>query len=235
MALYLEDLNDHRLLEYALSAQLREKGPRGRGETETRAATRRVTEAGEGKAVPSWIPDALLAVQLGWIPDALPEIVRLGLLGRLEEVRRLLRSGDDVNAVDGIGMSALHHAAIGGHHEFASLLIEGGADLDLPAHKCQGDTALHLACLYGHASVASVLLNHGAADNPLNDHGLTPEHAAVANGHVECGSLLPRHSALKRLPFISWSTAEENLEPSRSTSASSWKSGHGNDLVPKGI
>jgi len=164
------------------------------------------------------------AVTIG-IADALPEIVGLGLAGRLEEVRELLRSGHDVNVVDGMGMSALHHAAKESCHGFASLLIECNADLDLRAEACHGDTPLHFACKYGHASMVSALLKHGAADNPVNDTGLTPEHCSVANGHSLCTSVLPRRVAFNKL------LAEEELLQSRSTSASSWKSELDNNLA----
>eukprot|EP00441_Pelagodinium_beii_P042629 CAMPEP_0197627958 /NCGR_PEP_ID=MMETSP1338-20131121/6420_1 /TAXON_ID=43686 ORGANISM="Pelagodinium beii, Strain RCC1491" /NCGR_SAMPLE_ID=MMETSP1338 /ASSEMBLY_ACC=CAM_ASM_000754 /LENGTH=152 /DNA_ID=CAMNT_0043198815 /DNA_START=49 /DNA_END=508 /DNA_ORIENTATION=+ len=138
--------------------------------------------------------DEAVTTKITESPDGLsaaPSIISLGLLDRLEEVRELLKSGDDVNAVDGMGMSALHHAAKGGQQQFASLLIEWGADLNLPAVACHGDTPLHFACKYGRAPIASLLLGHGATDNPLNCMGLTPEHVAVVNNHVRVAQCCP--------------------------------------------
>jgi ankyrin repeat protein len=46
----------------------------------------------------------------------------------LDEVRRLLNNGADLNA--GEGMTALMYAAQGGHFEVAKLLVENGADVN---------------------------------------------------------------------------------------------------------
>jgi len=51
--------------------------------------------------------------------------------GATERVRSLLRSGNDVNAAQGDGMTALHWAAIMGLDRLASALADAGSELEL--------------------------------------------------------------------------------------------------------
>src|SRR4051794_31593397 len=45
-----------------------------------------------------------------------------------EAVRRLLKSGADVNSGEADGMTALHYAALGGDAELAAMLLYAGAN-----------------------------------------------------------------------------------------------------------
>ncbi|KPJ82961.1 MAG: hypothetical protein AMS19_06065, partial [Gemmatimonas sp. SG8_23] len=50
--------------------------------------------------------------------------------GDVETVRSLLRAGEDVNAAQGDGMTALHWAAESGTVELAEMLLYAGAHLE---------------------------------------------------------------------------------------------------------
>ena len=82
--------------------------------------------------------------------------------GDVAEVESLLRSGADVNAAQGDGMTALHWAAELGHADLARTLIAAGAYLDAVTRL--GDfTALHVAARGGQGGVVRVLADAGAS------------------------------------------------------------------------
>jgi hypothetical protein len=75
----------------------------------------------------------------------------------------------------------LHVAAIAGHAEAASVLLERGAD---PNARGRYDmTPLHWASMRGRAEVVSLLVKRGARHDARNIYGLTPLHEA-ADEHV---------------------------------------------------
>jgi hypothetical protein len=78
--------------------------------------------------------------------------------------------------------------------EVAALLINRGADVDLPDQN--GVVALHKACIDGHVDTAALLLLHSAALNLPSYIGVTPLHDASYNGHVATVSLLLRQPRL---------------------------------------
>jgi ankyrin repeat protein len=105
--------------------------------------------------------------------------------GDAEAVRALLRSGADVNAAQGDGMTALHWAAERGDVEMAEVVLAAGANPS--ALTRLGDyTPLHAAAKSGSVGVARALLNAGAeAEARTSTGGATPLHLASGAGHVE--------------------------------------------------
>ena len=105
---------------------------------------------------------ALLATLLLWgsTPAESP-VADAAMRGDLTEVRTLLRSGADVNAAQGDGMTALHWSAEIDDAEMAAVLLSAGAN---PAALTRlGDyTALHVAARARAAGVAQALLDAGA-------------------------------------------------------------------------
>ena len=77
--------------------------------------------------------------------------------GNLDEVKRLIKAGADVNAKNTIrGDTALMIAAENGHTEVAAALIKAGADFN--AKNTNGWTALLIAAKNGHTEVAAALI-----------------------------------------------------------------------------
>jgi ankyrin repeat protein len=73
-----------------------------------------------------------------------------------------------------LGTTALHHAAIKGHHKICELLIER-LHADVDAVDTDDDcTALHYALQKEHVDVARVLLKNGADPNEENHNNWTP-------------------------------------------------------------
>ena len=80
--------------------------------------------------------------------------------GDAEALRSLLEEGQDVNACDRYGQTALLLAARNGHLEAVRVLVEVGADLDHTAKYRL--SALMLTIINGHDVVAQLLVKAGA-------------------------------------------------------------------------
>ncbi|MDH3424381.1 MAG: ankyrin repeat domain-containing protein, partial [Gemmatimonadota bacterium] len=100
-------------------------------------------------------------------------------------VRTLLRSGADVNAAQGDGMTALHWAAEHGNAELAEMLLYAGANVGAVTRL--GDYApLHLAARSGHGDVVRSLIDAGADVEAATSTGhVTPLHFGAASGRVD--------------------------------------------------
>ena len=107
--------------------------------------------------------------------------------GDLAEVRALLRSGFDVNAAQGDGMTALHWAAADNHLDIARTLLYAGAAVRATT-RLGGYTPLHLAARSGNTEIATILLDSGADPDAYTSTGVTAMHFAAdadAAGVVE--------------------------------------------------
>jgi len=131
-------------------------------------------------------PLALGLTLLLWAgaPNQSP-VADAAMRGEVDHVRELLRSGEDVNAAQGDGMTALHWAAESGNAELASMVIYAGANVSAVTRL--GDyTPLHIASRSGRHTVVSVLLDAGADVNAITSTGsVTSLHFGAASGSVE--------------------------------------------------
>lgn len=82
--------------------------------------------------------------------------------GRLEDVRRLVEQGADVNERDKYWRRALLQAAAGGHLDTVRYLVEQGADVN--AADRSGRTALLAAADGGHLGTVRYLVEQGPSD-----------------------------------------------------------------------
>ncbi|KAI9853089.1 MAG: hypothetical protein M1838_001590 [Thelocarpon superellum] len=108
-------------------------------------------------------------------------------------VARLLLEADEsralqVNARDGIGVTALMKAASLGLEEMVQFLLEQGAEMELKSGPKQR-TALHVAVMMGHEKVTEILLAHGADIESRESAGFRALHFAAANA---CHSILEK-------------------------------------------
>jgi ankyrin repeat protein len=102
--------------------------------------------------------------------------------GDLDAVRALVRSGADVNAAQGDGMTALHWAADRGDLELARVVLFAGANVEAGT-RIGRYTPLHLAARQARREVAEALLAAGA--DPMarsTNSGATPLHLAAGSG-----------------------------------------------------
>jgi ankyrin repeat protein len=83
--------------------------------------------------------------------------------GDLEEVKKLIKSGYDINAFDeDLSLTPLHYAIANEHYEVAEYLLESGANINANEEEKIGETPLgHVAakCTY---EMARFLIRHGA-------------------------------------------------------------------------
>ena len=92
------------------------------------------------------------------------------------------------NAFD-FGASEIAEASL----EAVRLLLEHGANVDLPNH--MGQTVLHIASRYGDLGIIKRLLDHNANVDALDLDGSTPLHLAISEAHLETVRILLDHGA----------------------------------------
>jgi cytohesin len=98
--------------------------------------------------------------------------------GDIEQVRKLITAGVDVNAKDKKGQTPLHFAARHGHEQIARLLIARGADVNV---NMAGEswTPLLDAASTGQTKLVKLLLQKGAKVDVGDDYGYTPLYYAI--------------------------------------------------------
>ncbi|MHA7272486.1 ankyrin repeat domain-containing protein [Arthrobacter sp. TMT4-20] len=121
----------------------------------------------------------------------------------VDEARRLIAAGADVNYKDETEQSAFLIAASEGYLELLNLTLRSGADVD--ARDSFNGTALIRAAERGHADVVRRLLETDVSVNHVNIPGWTALHEAIILGdgsprYVETVRLLVEGGADVRLP-----------------------------------
>jgi ankyrin repeat protein len=102
---------------------------------------------------------------------------------------KLLRTGADVNAAQGDGMTALHWAAVNGDIATTEMLIRAGGNVAART-RLGAYTPLALAAEAGHGAVAAALVNAGADVHAVDSSGTTVLMLAAASGNVDTIRLL---------------------------------------------
>lgn len=135
----------------------------------------------------------------------------------VEEVRKLIASGSDVNKPEADGTSALLWAAYQADQPLVSLLLEAGADPN--ASNDFGLTPLLQASRYGDVALIRTLLEGGADTAEATREGETPLMAAARAGSVDSVKLLLEHGAdpntveaLEDQTALMWATADGHLD-----------------------
>jgi ankyrin repeat protein len=102
-----------------------------------------------------------------------------------------------------IGCGApLKNAAVGGHIEIVKLLLERGADPNLPEEGiAPHGHALYSAVYHGHFEIAKLLLEHGAYPNPPVESSADAVWIAIRNGDKRMLELLAAHGATWEIPI----------------------------------
>ncbi len=121
-----------------------------------------------------------LTVTLGAAAGTVPEAA---MSGDVATVKALLKSGADVNAALGDGVTGLHWAARQGHEELATTLIVAGANVKATT-RFGAITPLHLAAERGAGGIVTALLKAGANPDAATATGATALMFAAAAGDV---------------------------------------------------
>ncbi len=134
-----------------------------------------------------------LALLLG-APAPESPVADAAMKGDIETVRSLLRSGADVNAAQGDGMTALHWAAAHNNVAMAELVLYAGANVTSTT-RLGGYTALHLASREGLGEAVGALLEAGSKPNAFTTTGVSAIHLAAQAGRPEAIRALLAHGA----------------------------------------
>lgn len=140
------------------------------------------------------------AVQLLIEHGAEPDIFTACILGRVDDVRRLIEANPElVNGVqrDYPSFSAIALAVRNGHADIVELLVSKGAHLVSATAK--KDRLLHEAASQGHQKVLDLLVAHGLKLETLDDEGNSLLHAAARGVQPETISYLFAHGANVRV------------------------------------
>jgi len=122
------------------------------------------------------------------------EVVAAAKVGDLARVRMLVhRDPTAVAACDGNGWSALHWAAVRGHHDVAMTLVASGAPVDVVG--ADGGTPLHWAAHHDDVELVERLLDRGVPLDHANRWGRTALHVAARRGCVGVARLLVARGA----------------------------------------
>jgi len=114
-------------------------------------------------------------------------------------VRILIWKGENVNARNHSGETALHCACLSNRASLARIMIDAGADVSIA--NAFGNTPLHVASQKGNLEVVQLLLASGANVNTRNTDGCTAAAVAVEAGQMEVYEFLSDyscHSCVKR-------------------------------------
>jgi hypothetical protein len=92
--------------------------------------------------------------------------------GNLEEVKKAINNGANINAKNNYGATPLHLACYNGYLEIVECLVENKAEIN--AKNNDGYPPLHLACDKGHLDIVKYLIKNGANINAKDNEGYTP-------------------------------------------------------------
>jgi uncharacterized protein len=109
-------------------------------------------------------------------------------------VKALLTDGEDINAAQGDGMTALHWAARHGDAELVHMLIVAGANVRATT-RLGGYTPLLMAAELGHAPSIEYLVAAGADAKGATSSGVTALMLAAASGQADAVKALVAHGA----------------------------------------
>jgi uncharacterized protein len=127
---------------------------------------------------------ATTAARLAAATEADSPVAAAAVRGDTEGVRTLLRSGADVNAAQGDGMTALHWTALNGDLKTMEVLLFAGAATEALT-RVGAYTPLHLASSRGQAAAVARLLQAGSRTGPFTTTGVQPLHLAAQAGSAE--------------------------------------------------
>ncbi len=112
--------------------------------------------------------------------------------GTTDRVRELLEKDPKlVNSFSPDGFMPLSLAVFFAHEDAAKVLLNAGAEVNVPSKETMKVTPLHSAAAARQPRIGKLLIQHGADVNaPHSDSGFTPLHEAAANGDLEFAKLL---------------------------------------------
>ena len=127
------------------------------------------------------------------------------VVGRSDEVARLLAEGANIQETTPLGSSALHGAAEEGHVKVVECLLHARADINLKTRI--GYTPLHIAAKQGRTFIVQALLDNGADINVVTNDGMSPMQCASYWGYYELSAIL-RAEAARRAAWVAFAMGQ---------------------------
>lgn len=121
--------------------------------------------------------------------DGQTPLLRATWSDNVELARKLIESGANLDRADNGGTSPLTASVLWGKNNMMGLLVEHGAQADLP-RDLDGLTPLHLAAVGGDREVVEKLLANVQNPNVKDHSGMTPIQYAARYGHAQVAKLL---------------------------------------------
>ncbi|MDD5555899.1 MAG: exodeoxyribonuclease VII large subunit [bacterium] len=122
-----------------------------------------------------------------------PELIWAVKGQAVDEVKKLIQEGTDVNIEDDKGGSPLLWAALWGNKEIIELLIKKGAEINSKSDS--GNTPLMFASRTPYKENVKLLINNGAEVDATNNAGVTALMLAALEGRSEIVDLLIQNGA----------------------------------------
>ncbi len=111
------------------------------------------------------------------------------------KLKKAKKNKIDIDSFVSSTLAPIHHAVQSDDVEIVTLLIEQGADVNLPTKNGVEDTPLHLAIAKGHNRVVRLLLKKSADPNRKDKLGDTALHAAIGKQDLAAVFLLLAYGA----------------------------------------
>ncbi|MEN2281325.1 serine hydrolase [Algoriphagus sp. SE2] len=122
------------------------------------------------------------------------------LQGDIENVKKALKFGSNINQKDQYGSTPLIIATTFGKTEIVKILLEEGADLNIP--NSQGSTPLHIAAFFCYKEIAEALLVKGADKYLRNNDGATAFDIVTAPVEIDLETYKQLESALGPMGLV---------------------------------
>jgi ankyrin repeat protein len=107
-----------------------------------------------------------------------------------DEIHNCLNAGANINAYEDDGFTLLQFAIRKGKNDSVAVLLERGADPEIPAKGEQGYKALHIAAAAKNEGALQLLLQRNAEIDCTDKNGETPLHVAALAGALAIAKLL---------------------------------------------
>jgi len=147
------------------------------------------------------------------------DVIAVSYFGHEVVLHSIISRGDDLDACDKKGKTALSWAASLGHASVAQLLLQSGTSVDVLDQ--DGRTPLAIAVEFGHIAVAKYLLLHKANPNIIDREGFSILSVAANSTQVEAVELLLENGVDMELPT---SDGRSSLSIAVAPPLLSWKS-----------
>jgi uncharacterized protein len=125
-----------------------------------------------------------------------PDIFESVCIGETGSVRKHLEDNPGLlNAYSADGFTPLGLASFFGQDPIVEILIDQGANVNLPSNNSYRVAPIHSACAISNYLIVERLIKLGADVNAKQMHGVSPLHSAAHNGQTKLAELLINNGA----------------------------------------